>query len=92
MNEMIEKRGVILDYLVSPTIVSGTRILDLVEERVSGLLVRDGTSDGDEFALFYFFFECYCFFNGGEGACVAGGAGAAGGSDHWFFGGVEGGN
>lgn len=53
---------------------------------MSGLFVGDGAGDGDEFALFYFFLECHCFFDCGIRPCTAGGGG------HRFFGSGDGGN
>lgn len=38
----------------------------LVEEGKGGLLVGDGASNGDEFALFDFFFECHSLLDGRE--------------------------
>ena len=53
----------------------------LREEGEGGLLVGDGSGDGDELALLDLFFEGDGFFQGGEGAAATVAA-AAGGGDH----------
>lgn len=53
----------VLSYLKSPATMSGTWISHLGEEGEGGFFIRDGSSYGYEFALFYFFFQTHSLRN-----------------------------
>lgn len=82
-------RPILISDLVSPTIVSSSRISHLREEGEGGLFIGDGPSDGDEFALLDFLFESHSLLDRCEGAAAS--IAASGGGGHHGGGGGGGG-